>query len=563
MTGRHTAMTVLAFAIATLLSVAKPMQRIVSRSSSPPASSTATARKSAVRNSGIWPADNTHVVVARPDGQQLYVYSYDPSDFIYVVDTSFPQYPVIDAIPLPGVRPLHSYIAFSPVDRRAFISHALQCDFEESCNAWGDVNQIIVIDTDRREIEFSVVLPFPITPLESLVPSPDGKTLYFVAADWPGSRFGIVKLNLESRQVGAFVPLEGVNFLAISPDGKLLYATQGCNPWSNTTSVVELASMQVKTLNVGAGYSTVAIIRDGRKAYVTLPGTYVGFQFGNQVAVVDIAGDTVTGTITVHIEPQTIAMDPDGKRAYVSDGNANGPNPAEVHVIDVVNDSYLQPIILRPAARVMPTAIDITPDGKTLFVVSEAVENGRSHSRLLAVDVPTRALVASLAIQPRGVKVSYDGTRVYVFCEQQLLGLDRASLQTVMSVDLKPYLPAYPGYFDQASFRILVNRAGESAYLAGISKEVLVVDLIRGKVVAQIPFAEQAVRILGLALTPDERRLFVSDCIGNAVAVIDTGTNKVVARVALDSLPSHADQPDVGPHHAHEHGAPGAAVEIR
>jgi len=539
--------------------------------------------------SGYWPMDNVHIVAVRPGANELFVSGHETS-FVLVVDVNSADHPVVAGIPLPGVRPLHASITFSPDGRRAFIPSALQCNFEVDCGGWGEENRILVIDAAKREIEVAVSMPYPLTPLEGAVPSPDGKTLYFVAADFPENKLGIGRLDVEAREVQAFAAIDGANSVAISPDGSRLYVTQGCNlfggtppawcqapnrlaivdaqtlstlssvavgdgpravavtpdgrkayvtnQWSNTTSVVDLSSLEVKTLSVGADRSAVAITPDGSKAYVTLPGTYVAFQFDNRVAVIDVARDELLSTIQVHIEPLGIAMDPDGRRAYVSDGNANGPNPAEVHVLDVKTDAYLRSIMLRPAAQVMPTAIDITPDGKTLLVVSQGVEHGVSRTRLVAVDLATRNIRPTLAARPRGVTVSYDGTKVLVFCEQELLVLDSVSLQRVMSVDLRAMFPTYPAFFTDA-FRVVVNRAGDTAYLVGLSTEVVVVNLTRGEVVARIPFAAQPVQgVRGLALTPDDQRLFVSDIFSNSVSVIDTSMNAVVAKVPLNGAPS-------------------------
>ena len=123
------------------------------------------------------------------------------------------------------------------------------------------------------------------------------------------------------------------------------------------------------------------------------------YQGSNEVAVIDAKKDVVLGRIRVHGDPESVAMDPDGTRAYVSDGNANGSNPAEVHVIDTVNDIYLRPIILRAPARYTPTAIDTTPDGKRLFVVSEATKS------LLVVDAAMGTVVGRLNFQPQGIEV--------------------------------------------------------------------------------------------------------------------------------------------------------------
>ena len=143
----------------------------------------------------------------------------------------------------------------------------------------------------------------------------------------------------------ASVPVgDGPRYIAVTPDGKKAYVT---NQWSNNTSVINLDTMQIiTTLNVGADRSAVAITPDGKKAYITLPGSGQDFRFDNKVAVIDTEKDILLHEIVIQndIEPLTIAMDPDGKRAYVPDGNAAGSNPSEVHVIDTVKDVYLDPL---------------------------------------------------------------------------------------------------------------------------------------------------------------------------------------------------------------------------
>jgi YVTN family beta-propeller protein len=543
-------------------------------------------------HSTYYPMDNTHVVAVRPGGKELYVYSHDSSDMILIVDIDSPDYPVIGKIELPGRKVCHAYISFSPDGTRAFLPRVIDCQFEDVCGSFGDMVKILLIDTAKREIETAIPMPYPILPLEATVPSSDGKWLYFVAQDVLANHLGVAKLDLAKKEVVGFLPLQGTNFITSSPDGKRIYATQGCNlfgapppswchspnlfsvidpenlvvvssvpvgdgpryiavtpdgkkayvsnQWSNNTTVINLDTVQVKTtINVGADRSAIAITPNGKKAYITLPGSYVGFQFNNRVAVIDVEKDLVLSDIEVHIEPLTIAVDPDGTRAYVPDGNANGMNPSEVHVIDTINDVYLRPIILRPGAHYMLTAIDITPDGKTLFVVSEGVENFVSRTRLLVIDTVSRTVLNALDLQPRGVKVSKDGTKVYVFCQQRLLVLNRDSLQIIKSIDLRAVYPDYPLYFDQEAFRIVLNNTEDIAYLLGISKEIIVVNMSAREIVGRIPFADQPIRVArGLALSPDGRKLFVSDYHSQTVAVINTTTNTVTTRIPIDNPPT-------------------------
>lgn len=531
-----------------------------------------------------------------PDGKELYVYCNDAGRFIYVVALDQPSFPVVAAIPLEGRKPRPVSIAFSADGRHAYIPRALDCDYNpEICLQPEKMSRIVVIDTARREVERSIPVPEPLAPLESLAASPDGRKLYVVAADFAGSRAGIVRFDLATDALEAFAPLEGVSQLALAPDGSRLYVTQGCNaggvdpPWpcqspsrvaivdpatlavtatvaagegvtaiavsrdgttlctcdflARTASLIDLPTLHTRTVELPSTCGGVALRPDGARAFVTLPGSW-RTTFDTRVGAIDVTSGVLVATIPVHIEPLAIAMDPGGTRAFVTDGNANGANPAEVHIVDTVDNTRVGSILLRPPATVMPTALDISPDGAALYVVSEAVEyeaNGARHhrTRLLAVDVATRSVRASLALQPRGVRVSADGSRIYAFCEQELLTLDAASLAILASVDLSTVYPSYPDYFDQDAFRLVVTRDGATAYLVGASTEVVAVDLARRQVAARIPFAANPLHgPRGLALSPDERTLFVSDSPSRRVAVIDTATRTLSTFLAMDGLPT-------------------------
>ncbi len=534
--------------------------------------------------STYYPMDNTHEVAVTPDGKELYVYGME-SSIILIVDIDSPDYPIVGKIQLPGKRaaPI-PYISFSYDGAHAFMSRAFQCIYEESCTNFGDFTKIIVIDTVQRKIESEIPMPRPLAPTASVIPSPDGRWLYFTAADFTAQQLGIGKLDLKSQEVVDFLPLDDINFITFSGDGKHMYATQGwnlfgppknlfsvidpesfkvissievgegpryvavtpddrkvyvSNQWSNDVSVIDLEMMKViATIDVGPEPRVITMTPDGRKAYVTLPSAAAGeavFGFGNMVAVIDVERDVVRGTIEVNLEPQSIAMNRDGTRAYISDGNANGLNPAEVHVIDTINDVYLRPIVLRRAATYTPTAIDATPDGKKIFVVSEAT------GTLLVIDTTTGATLDELSIQARGVKVSADGTRVYVFGLQKLLVIDSDSFDIIKSIDLSEAYPT-PQRSDQDAFRIVLDLIEDTAYLLGNSADVIVLNLTTGKVVARIPFAEAPIHhARGLALTPDGSKLLASDYHSRTVAVIDTSTNTVVARVPVANAPNEIE----------------------
>jgi len=122
-------------------------------------------------------------------------------------------------------------------------------------------------------------------------------------------------------------------------------------------------------------------------------------------------------------------------------------------------------------------------------------------------------------------------------------------LETLRSVDLRAVYPDYPAYFDQQAFKIILNSTENIAYLLGMSNEIIVVDMTKGEITGRIPFADQPIRgPRGLALTPDGTKLFVSDYYSMTVAVIDTVTNMVIARIPVDNPPSEIEVSVDGKH---------------
>ena len=78
------------------------------------------------------------------------------------------------------------------------------------------------------------------------------------------------------------------------------------------------------------------------------------------------------------------------------------------------------------------------------------------------------------------MKVSRDGTKVYVFCEQRLVVLDRSTLKTLQSIDLSAAYPDNPAFFNMEAYRIVLNSTEDTAYLLGVSNYIFVVDMNKG-----------------------------------------------------------------------------------
>ncbi|MBA7649404.1 hypothetical protein ES703_57201 [subsurface metagenome] len=389
--------------------------------------------------------------------------------------------------------------------------------------------------------------------------SKNGEHIYVAQGEQPELQKSYFKvIDAEDLKVVSSVEVgDGAWYVAVTPDGQKAYVS---NRWSNDVTVINLETMEaIKQIAVGPEPREIAITPDGGKAYVTLPGaaavlagapTYLG---GNSVAVVDTREDILLGTTEVCFDPESIAMDPDGTKVYVADGGSDGPvDPAEVHIIDTANDAYLRPIILKQVSQVAPSGIDVTPDNSKLFITSWP------RKSLIVIDVASSNIIGELNIDPRAVKVSADGSNAYIFIPSSRLGeaklsiIDTSSLEVTKSINLGKTGCADVG--PTPSYRIVLNNSETIAYInyETLQKHIkppvwldpddtglVAVDLVKGEVISKIAYSEHPdINYKGIALTPDDAKLLVSDSPSQTVVVVDTSTNAVIDRIKVGNNPT-------------------------
>lgn len=164
------------------------------------------------------------------------------------------------------------------------------------------------------------------------------------------------------------------------------------------------------------------------------------------------------------INPDGIAITPDGKRAYVSSFNDTN---SVILVIDIASHSIVSSI---PAAA-WPQGLSVTPDGSQLWV-SYPFEN-----YIDIFDTLTNTEVAPRPVnQPSGMAFNLAGTRAYVtsgFGPGTVVAFDTATLKQIASYTVGIY-PVDVSVVPGDRF-VLVNNFG--------SANKSIIDTVTGMVV--------------------------------------------------------------------------------
>ena len=241
----------------------------------------------------------------------------------------------------------------------------------------------------------------------------------------PGSSYGFLASKTGSKTthpagtVFAITALGGEPYgLAIDPAGDLLVAqvladsvTRFALPGTTPVAAIFTGSSTDSSTASPTGPVHVAIIPASTRAYVVE-------QFGNAVAVIDLASNTITTTIPLTNSGFNITVAPNGQRVYAS--TANG----QLFVIDAASNSVVDTLTVGPAAN----GFAFSPDGSVLYASS------RDAGTVTAFRTSDDALLATYTVggRPQRLAVAPGGARLYAANEDSGLSVVDLKRGTVL-----------------------------------------------------------------------------------------------------------------------------------
>jgi serine/threonine-protein kinase len=250
----------------------------------------------------------------------------------------------------------------------------------------------------------------------------------------------------------------------------------------------------------------VAVTPDGRHLYVSN---------GGALSVVDTDSNTVTTTIPVTQNLSEVTVAPDGRHAYAasSGGTVSAVDTATNAVVATVKafKNYTNNY-----------GVAVTPDNEHVYISN----NGGGVVPVLDTASNTVTTMIEVGKNPTGVAVSPDGKRVYALDgNTDLLTIIDAVSNTVSDT------VRHGGQAD----KIAITPDGRHSYLSDNSNNaILLLDLTNNTVIKKIPVGANPI---GVVVSQDGRYVYTANNGANTVSMIDTESNTVSATLPVGQNP--------------------------
>jgi YVTN family beta-propeller protein len=295
---------------------------------------------------------------------------------------------------------------------------------------------------------------------------------------------------------------------------------------------------------------------------------YVTNSAGDDVTVIDVATNKVITTIQVGPNPHGIAVPAAQNFILVT---IEGKKPGELLWIDPRTDKITQRMEVGPA----PNQLAVTPDGKIAYVpcsdgywdvvdldqrkiIKRIYTGGRPHNTLCSADgkhmylapmgAPKRVTITDTATHEivgelpfsdsvRPIALTADEKRF--FCNVDgLIGIEVADVgQRKKIYRIPAELPEGQRRTASRSHGLCIRPDQKEIWECDVEHHDVHVYDIRGDKPKQIATIPIGTRIYWLTFSPDGKTCYVAARGANAVAVIDTETKKVMARLPAGKEP--------------------------
>ena len=287
------------------------------------------------------------------------------------------------------------------------------------------------------------------------------------------------------------------------------------------------------------GASTAALAA-GYQVFVT------NERSGN-VTVINGGDFSVAATIAVGKRPRGIHASPDGKTVYIALSGTPIEAPPQIDANgnpvfekkkggdedDATADKAADGIgILNIAARKLtgklsagsdPEEFALSKDGRRIYISNEDTKT----ASVISISGAKLEHIIPVGGEPEGVTTTPDGKQFYVTCEAggDIYVIDTASYTAVASFKVKGR-PRSVAFMRSGVGFIPSESAGELNIIDGVQAKVM-------KTIA-LPSGSRPMRAV---LSPDEKRLYVSNGRAGTISVLDTQSYELLSTIKVGTRP--------------------------
>jgi len=283
------------------------------------------------------------------------------------------------------------------------------------------------------------------------------------------------------------------------------------NNGDDTLSVIDVATNTViGTIPVAGGPQMLVISPDNSRAYVTTSS--------NGVAVVDLATSSVIANVTVDTSPFYLTQSLDGAFVYVNNFDLGGTTS----VIDTATNTVAATLTIGAGPA---NGIAATPDGASVWTANGKGVISVINTATNTITQPTFSTPGGF--RPFGIAFTPNGAFAYL-ANGTAAGADVMDTVTHAVVATIPVTPD-----TNVAFTNAITPNGATVYQTSTDGHVTMIDTATNTVVATLSLGGS----LGVAITADGAFAYVADDSDNSVSVISTATHSVVATIPVGNAP--------------------------
>jgi YVTN family beta-propeller protein len=315
--------------------------------------------------------------------------------------------------------------------------------------------------------------------------------------------------------------------IVVSPNGNLVVAV---NPDSDSVTLIDAITLEtVAEISVGDNPRTVSITPDSRKALVTNYDSAT-------LSVIDLIEGKEIAQYEVAQMPYGVVTS--GIHGFISEFGTGS-----VSVIDLNNGGLLTRIRVDP----FPSGIALSQNAEKLLITHLFT------GKITVIDVSTRTIIGMVSTGSdtnlsQFIVIGHEGEKAYIpqtrsnTTNMALLFDDSVfPIVNVLDIDELQLVPKKRITLDTADkpvnmpFSVALSPAKRILYVANAgSDNVSVIDLRTNKGLANLMVGSNP---RGIAIVPDESRVFVNNVLDGTVSIIDTKTLVVENTIQVTHIP--------------------------